>query len=140
MTTQAKNTTSAHLGQDYDALMSQAVGAKGAAVSCEDMRNCFFGGYIDSSKGPEERTYAEVADVTGLISTMESYLVDHNGQNSLTIACSSSINRAMDVTSRCAYMSINDDCCSCSRFSMGPAKVLCKAQLGADRLHCNLQA
>lgn len=97
---QAKNTTSAHLGQDYDALMSQAVDATGAAVSCEDMRNCFFGAYIDSSKAPEERAYAEVADVTGLISTMESYLVDHNGQISPFIACSLPINRAMDVTSR----------------------------------------
>ena len=109
---QAKNTTSAHLGQDYDALMSQAVGAKGAAVSCEDMRNCFFGAYIDSSKAPEDRTYAEVADVTGLISTMESYLVDHNGQNSPFIACSSSIDGAIRVPSRCAYMSINSCLCS----------------------------
>ena len=65
--------------------MSQAVGAKGAAVSCEDMRNCFFGGYLDSSKGPEDRSYAEVADVTSLISTMEGYLVDHNGQNLLNM-------------------------------------------------------
>lgn len=118
---QAKNTTSEHLGQDYDALMSQAVGAKGMAVSCEDMRNCFFGGYIDSSKAPEDRTYAEVADVTGLISTMESYLVDHNGQNPPCIAYSSPNNRAMDVASRCAYMSFNaayvhnsDKCCLCS--------------------------
>ena len=77
---QAKSTTAAHLGEDYDALMSQAVGVKSVAVSCEDMRNCFFGDYIDSSKAPEERAYAEVADVAGLISTMEGYLVDHNGQ------------------------------------------------------------
>ena len=63
--------------------MGQAVDAKGAAVSCEDMRNCFFGGYLDSNKGPEDRSYAEVADVASLISTMEGYLVDHNGQNLL---------------------------------------------------------
>lgn len=79
--TQARSTTATHLGEDYDALMSQAVGAKNVAVSCEDMRNCFFGSYIDSTKAPEERSYAEVADVTGLITTMEGYLVDHNGQN-----------------------------------------------------------
>ncbi|KAL3142803.1 hypothetical protein ABBQ38_003102 [Trebouxia sp. C0009 RCD-2024] len=78
---QARSTTATHLGEDYDALMSQAVGAKNVAVSCEDMRNCFFGSYIDSTKAPEERSYAEVADVTGLITTMEGYLVDHNGQN-----------------------------------------------------------
>ena len=60
--------------------MSQAGSTKGTAISCEDMRNCFFGDYVDSSKDPEERTYAEVVDVPALITTMEGYLVDHNGQ------------------------------------------------------------
>ena len=60
--------------------MSQVGGTKGTAISCEDMRNCFFGDYVDSSKDPEERTYAEVVDVPALITTMEGYLVDHNGQ------------------------------------------------------------
>ena len=121
---QAKSTTATHLGQDYDALMSQAVSAKGAAVSCEDMRNCFFGGYLDSSKGPEDQSYAEVADVAGLISTMEGYLVDHNGQNLLlmhvhhlsiysAIHLSIHPSRAMNVTSTWAYMSISN-CCSFS--------------------------
>lgn len=77
---QARGTTATHLGENYDALMSQALGTTGAPVSCEDMRNCFFGSYVDSAKAPEERDYAEVSDVAGLISTMEGYLVDHNGQ------------------------------------------------------------
>lgn len=76
---QAKATIAAHMGEDYDTLMGQMVGAKDAAVSCEDMRNCFFGGYVDSSKAPEERHYTEVTDVPALITTMEGYLVDHNG-------------------------------------------------------------
>lgn len=61
--------------------MGQMIGSDGAAVSCENMRNCFFGDYVDSSKAPEERKYAEVADVPALISTMEGYLVDHNGED-----------------------------------------------------------
>jgi len=77
---QAKITTVTHLGEDYDSLMIQVAGNKGTAISCEDMRNCFFGDYMDSSKAPEERNYAEVVDVPALISTMEGYLVDHNGQ------------------------------------------------------------
>lgn len=78
---QAKTTTVTHLGEDYDSLMTQVAGNKGTATSCEDMRNCFFGDYMDSSKAPEERNYAEVVDVPALISTMEGYLVDHNGQS-----------------------------------------------------------
>lgn len=80
---QGKTTTSTHLGEDFDSLMRQVAGDKSLAISCEDMRNCFFGGYVDSSKGPEERTYAEVVDVPALITTMEGYLVDHNGQSLL---------------------------------------------------------
>lgn len=78
---QAKTTTVSHLGEDYDSLMTQIAGNKGTAISCEDMRNCFFGDYVDSSKAPEERNYAEVVDVPALITTMEGYLVDHNGQS-----------------------------------------------------------
>ncbi len=77
---QAKSTTSTHLGEEYDNLMGQVAACKGTAITCEDMRTCFFGDYMDSSKAPEERTYAEVLDVPALISTMEGYLVDHNGQ------------------------------------------------------------
>ncbi|DBA76763.1 TPA: hypothetical protein ACH3X2_008790 [Trebouxia sp. C0005] len=78
---QAKITTVTHLGEDYDSLMTQVAGSKGTAISCEDMRNCFFGDYVDSSKAPEERDYAEVVDVPALITTMEGYLVDHNGMS-----------------------------------------------------------
>ena len=76
---QAKVTTSTHLGEEYDSLMAPVLATKGNAVSCEDMRNCFYGAYIDSSKGPEDRQYSPVTDVPALISTMEGYLVDHNG-------------------------------------------------------------
>lgn len=60
-------------------MMAPVLATKGNAVSCEDMRNCFFGSYLDSSKGPEDRQYSPVTDVPALISTMEGYLVDHNG-------------------------------------------------------------
>ena len=80
MLVQAKATTAAHLGEDYDTLLGQTVGATGEAVTCEHMRNCFFGSYVDSSKAAEERSYAEVADVPALITTMETHLVDHNGK------------------------------------------------------------
>ena len=76
---QAKATTGTHLGEDYDRLMAPVLSSQGAAVSCEDMRNCFFGAYMDSSKLPEERQYSQVLDVPALIGTMEGYLIDHNG-------------------------------------------------------------
>ena len=83
MVFQAKTTASIHLAEDFDRLMSRVANDSSTAISCEDMRNCFFGNYADSSKVSEERAYAEVSDVAGLIATMEGYLVDHNGQNAL---------------------------------------------------------
>ena len=53
--------------------------AKGSPISGEEMRRCFFGDYMNTAAEPDERQYAEVSDAQALISTMEGYLVDHNG-------------------------------------------------------------
>ena len=71
--------------------MAPVLGTKGNVVSCEDMRNCFYGAYLDSSKGPDDRQYSPVTDVPALISTMEGYLVDHNGMNTDPAACTASV-------------------------------------------------
>ena len=68
--------------------MKRVANDSSTAISCEDMRNCFFGNYADSSQAPEERNYAEVVDVPALISTMEGYLVDHNGETDLLLGIS----------------------------------------------------
>lgn len=134
---QAKSTAATHLGEDFDALMSQAVGAKGVAVSCEDMRNSFFGSYIDSTKAPEERSYAEVANVMGLISIMEGYLVDHNGQNlHFTHALHNHHQQSIHFDTKsgqAVYL------CSATHaiFSGG---ALHTALLELNRLYCNMQA
>ncbi len=95
---QARSTTATHLGEDYDALMSQAVSAKGAAVSCEDMRNCFFGSYVDSTKAPEERDYAEVANVmlTGGTSSLLNSCLEGTEADTLSLyGCCNLVNHAV---------------------------------------------
>ncbi|KAK9828903.1 hypothetical protein WJX72_002692 [[Myrmecia] bisecta] len=80
---QAKKTVQSRLGEHFDSLMTSVSPgeAAGSEITCEHMRRCMFGDYIDSSLDLEDRKYAEVADTTALISTMEGYLVDHNGMS-----------------------------------------------------------
>ena len=82
---QVKTTTSQHLGDNFDTLFAGLAPAKGSPISGEEMRRCFFGDYMNTAAEPDERQYAEVSDAQALISTMEGYLVDHNGG---TLHCS----------------------------------------------------
>lgn len=82
---QVKLTTSGHLDEKFDSLMSGLLAADGGAqggeasaereLTHEDLRRCFFGDYMDTNE-PEAalRKYAEVADVPRLLSTIEDFL------------------------------------------------------------------
>ncbi|KXZ55711.1 DHC8 protein [Gonium pectorale] len=81
---QVKTTVAAHLGSGFDlvmeGLLSDADKKAARPITHEDMRRCFFGDYADSNEpDPTLRKYAEVADVSVLVTTMEEYLMDHNG-------------------------------------------------------------
>jgi len=81
---QVKATTLSVLGEPFDKLMAHLkdpAEEPEALVTLEHMRRCFFGDYMDVDAEPAERRYAEVTDVAKLVTTVEEYLMDHNGMS-----------------------------------------------------------
>lgn len=91
---QTKSTVSTHLFENYDVLMSDLMEGRPGPVGCEEMRRCFFGCYQGVALEPAERleTYAEVKDVPALLTIMEAYLVDHNGETMICLPAKNSNN------------------------------------------------
>eukprot|EP00803_Ostreobium_quekettii_P003694 evm.model.scf_198.7 EVM.evm.TU.scf_198.7 scf_198:70733-88803(+) len=81
-----KETTKTNLGCDFVRVFDRL--ATSDDVSVEDLRQLFFGDYMDEAEEPSERTYCEVEDVGSLVAKMEEYLVDHNsaGKQSMNLA------------------------------------------------------
>lgn len=87
---QVGSTVTSHLGDNFEKLMAHLLSEEErnrpeeeepAMISLEHMRSCFFGDYMDVDNEPEDRKYAEIQDVTKLISNVEEYLTDHNGMS-----------------------------------------------------------
>ena len=52
-------------------------------VGREAMRNCIFGAYMQPELRPADRMYTEVTDPQALLSTLEAYMAEHDGESLL---------------------------------------------------------
>ncbi|KAK3272243.1 hypothetical protein CYMTET_19451 [Cymbomonas tetramitiformis] len=71
-----KAMTGKHLKQDFNKLFTHLDMDKSGDVDAEELRQCFYGDYMN-----EKGLYDEITEVPELISRMEEYLIDYNGMS-----------------------------------------------------------
>ena len=70
-----------HMNMDINKVLGRLMEPGDEQLSVDNLRSLFFGDYMDMEAEGEKRMYNEVADSKTLLSVLEEYLLDYNGQS-----------------------------------------------------------